>query len=84
MSNDNHSDVSNYGYTPSSAWCIIYVVLFSLTALVHSAQAYRSKYWVFFPTLVLGALIEVLGWSGRYWSSQNVTLLDPFLMQICT
>lgn len=54
------------------------------TPVVHSVQAYRSKYWVAYPTLVLGALIEVLGWSARLWSHYNVTLLTPFLMQICT
>ncbi|WWC69039.1 uncharacterized protein I206_102975 [Kwoniella pini CBS 10737] len=84
MSDDNHTDGSNYGYTPSSAWCIAFIVLFSVSAAVHSVQAWRYKYWVIYPTLVLGALVEVLGWSGRYWSSQNVTLLTPFLMQIST
>ncbi|KAK8846512.1 hypothetical protein IAR55_005598 [Kwoniella newhampshirensis] len=79
-----HTDSSNYGYTPTPSWCLAFIVLFSVTAAVHSAQAIRYKYWVIFPTLVLGALLEVLGWSGRYWSSQNVTLLTPFLMQICT
>lgn len=54
------------------------------TSAVHSVQAFKSKYWIIYPTLVIGALVEVLGWAGRYWSSQNVTALDPFLMQICT
>nr|XP_019050050.1 hypothetical protein I302_00471 [Kwoniella bestiolae CBS 10118]OCF28980.1 hypothetical protein I302_00471 [Kwoniella bestiolae CBS 10118] len=84
MSDDNHTDGSNYGYTPSPAWCLAFIVLFSVSATVHSIQAFRYKYWIIYPTLVLGALVEVLGWSGRYWSSQNVTLLTPFLMQIST
>ncbi|WWD21830.1 hypothetical protein CI109_106318 [Kwoniella shandongensis] len=79
-----YTDQSNYGYTPTPAWCLAFIVLFSVSAAVHSVQAYRYKYWVIYPSLVLGALIEVLGWSGRYWSSQNVLLLTPFLMQICT
>ncbi|KAK6907012.1 hypothetical protein I203_101001 [Kwoniella mangroviensis CBS 8507] len=83
-SDDNHTDGSNYGYTPSPAWCLAFIVLFSVSAAVHSYQAFRYKYWIIYPTLVLGALVEVLGWSGRYWSSQNVTLLTPFLMQIST
>ena len=80
----NHSDGSNYGYTPSEAWCITFIVLFSLTAMVHTAQAVRSKYWVVFPTLVTGALTEILGWSGRLWSNRNIDLVTPFLMQIST
>ena len=51
---------------------------------VHSVQAWRAKYWVIYPSLVLGALIEVLGWAGRLWSNRNILYLPPFLMQICT
>jgi hypothetical protein len=54
-----------------------------LTAsVVHCIQAWRSKYWIIYPTLVLGAVIEIMGWAGRLWSSYNVYRLDPFLMQI--
>ena len=81
---DTHSDSSDYNYIPSPGWCISFIVLFSVIALVLSLQALRSKYWIVYPTIVLGALIEVLGWTGRYWSSQNVLLLTPFLMQITT
>ena len=79
-----HTDVSNYGYTPSTAWCAVFIALFAISGLVHCFQAYRAKYWVIYPTLVIGALTEVLGWSARLWSSQNVLLLTPFLMQIST
>ncbi|ORX36221.1 RTA-like protein [Kockovaella imperatae] len=79
-----HTDSSNYGYTPSVAWCSVFIALFSLSGLLHIYQAWRAKYWVIFPTLVIGAAVEVLGWSGRLWSSQNVLLLTPFLMQIST
>lgn len=81
---NDHSQGSNYGYTPTPAWCITFIVLFSLSATIHIIQAFRSKYWVIFPTLALGALIETIGWSGRLWSSKNVTLVSPFLMQIVT
>ena len=84
MSDSNHSDTSNYGYTPSTAWCIAFIVLFSISGLVHCYQGWRAKYWVIYATLVLGAAVEVLGWAGRLWSSQNVLLLTPFLMQIST
>ncbi|KAG8946588.1 hypothetical protein FRC04_011566 [Tulasnella sp. 424] len=32
---------------------------------------------------MLCALAEVIGWGGRYWSSQDYVKLDAFLMQIC-
>ncbi|KAG8963235.1 hypothetical protein FRC03_003237 [Tulasnella sp. 419] len=34
------------------------------------------------PTIVTCALCEVLGWSGRYWSSQNPLASTPFMIQI--
>ena len=46
--------------------------------------AYRAKYWMVFPTLVLGASVEVIGWAGRLWSNRNVLYITPFLMQITT
>lgn len=59
----------------------------------------EPSYWWILVTLVPGGLLEIIGWTGRYWSSQNVlnievcaysqlgrplTLLQPFLMQITT
>jgi hypothetical protein len=44
----------------------------------------KSRYWIVYPTLVLGALVEVIGWAARLWSSQNVDERTPFLMQIVT
>ncbi|WVN87016.1 uncharacterized protein L203_102192 [Cryptococcus depauperatus CBS 7841] len=76
-------DQSSYGYIPTNWVCIIFIVLFSITGLLHILQAIRFKYWIAFPTLVVGCFLEVLGSIGRYWSSQNVLARTPFLMQIC-
>lgn len=81
---DTHSDTSLYNYTPTESYCIAYVVVFSLIGIVHCLQAYRARLWIAYPTLVAGVLTEVLGWSARLWSSRNVLLLTPFLMQIST
>lgn len=76
-------DDSIYGYTPSLAWNATFLGLFTVTAIVHCYQAYRSRFWIFYPTLVLGALCESLGYAARVWSHIKVDALDPFLMQIC-
>ena len=38
--------------------------------------------WWLLPTVVLAGLGELVGWSGRYWSSLNDGTLDkPYIMQ---
>lgn len=73
-----------YGYTPTMAVCIVFLTFFAISGLLHLGQAFKWRTWWMIPTMVVGCLGEVIGWSGRLWSSQNVTLLDPFLMQITT
>ncbi len=52
-----------------------------LFQMVHIGQAiYYKRYWLF-PTVVLAGIAEVVGWGGRYWSSQSPGKLDPYLMQ---
>ncbi|KDQ58324.1 hypothetical protein JAAARDRAFT_176226 [Jaapia argillacea MUCL 33604] len=79
-----HPPHNPYNYVPTEWICILFVVLFSVSTLLHILQATRYRMWWLFPTAVLAGLAEVLGWSGRLWSSQNVTLLNPFLIQITT
>ena len=72
---------SPYGYTPTSWICILFVVLYSVTALFHLAQAVLSSLWWMIPTVVLCGLFEIIGWSGRLWSSYNAQDMDHFLIQ---
>jgi succinate dehydrogenase/fumarate reductase cytochrome b subunit len=50
------AEASGYEYIPSQTIAIVFLVLFTLSALVHIAQGIRGKYWIVFPTLVTGAL----------------------------
>lgn len=36
------------------------------------------------PTMVIGGSGELVGWAGRYWSSQNPNSYNGFIMQITT
>ncbi|KAG9008964.1 hypothetical protein FRB94_005529 [Tulasnella sp. JGI-2019a] len=77
---------SAFGFVPTLWICTLFVCLFSLAGSVHLYQAfrYRVKAW-WIPTVVACGLVEVLGWSGRIWGSQNVWIRDPYIMQIvCT
>jgi len=75
---------SVYGYTPTLYVCVLFVVLFSLSTIIHVAQAIHYRLWWLFPTAVMAGLAETLGWSARLWSSKNAPLLTPYLMQITT
>lgn len=76
---------SFYGYVPTGWVCIVFLVLFAISALLHLGQAIKFRTWWMIPTMFLGCVGEVVGWYGRYWSSNSPNLLDPFLMQIvCT
>ncbi|KDQ16597.1 hypothetical protein BOTBODRAFT_30518 [Botryobasidium botryosum FD-172 SS1] len=73
---------SPYHYVPTLWVCATLLVLFSLTGILHLIQAIWTRRWWLIPTVVVCAIGEVIGWSGRLWSSQNSTLRTPFLMQI--
>ncbi|KAJ7464157.1 RTA1 like protein-domain-containing protein [Mycena latifolia] len=74
--------VNPYGYTPSEALCILFVALFALSTVVHVGQAVRYRLWWLFPSVVLAGCMEVLGWSGRLWSSLNISNPTGFEIQI--
>ncbi|KIP03965.1 hypothetical protein PHLGIDRAFT_20109 [Phlebiopsis gigantea 11061_1 CR5-6] len=75
---------SPYHYTPTEWICILYIVLFSISGIIHIIQGIHYRLWFLLPTAVLACIGEVLGWSARLWSSLNVDLETPFIMQITT
>ncbi|TFY79769.1 hypothetical protein EWM64_g4240 [Hericium alpestre] len=76
---------SPYNYVPTEWICALFVALYSVTTILHIAEASWKRMWWLFPTAVLAGLLEILGWVGRLWSSRNPPLRDPYLMQIiCT
>lgn len=76
------ADISPYGYLPTKSTCVIFVVLFGLSTLLHFLVAVRYRLWWLIPTACLAGGGEVVGWAGRLWSSENVTAHTPFTMQI--
>ncbi|KLO17014.1 RTA1 like protein [Schizopora paradoxa] len=76
---------SNYHYIPTAGICIAFIVLYSITTFTHFVEAVYFKLWWLLPTAVLAGIGEIIGWSGRYWSSFNGGVLQtPFLIQIST
>jgi len=75
---------SPYNYVPTEYVCAIFVALYGLSTLIHIGQMFRYRLWWLLPTAVLAGTAEVIGWSGRLWSSKNPFLQTPFLIQIST
>ncbi|KAJ7115433.1 RTA1-like protein [Mycena epipterygia] len=72
---------SQYGYLPHEYVSIIFLVLFGISTILHIGQATYYRMWWLFPTACLCGFGEVLGWSGRLWSSFSPSLFNPFIMQ---
>ncbi|KAF7362851.1 RTA1 like protein [Mycena venus] len=76
---------SPYGYTPTEYVCIIYVVLFAFSTLLHAGQAVNYRMWWLFPSAILAGALETVGWGGRLWSATKPNLFKPYEIQIvCT
>ncbi|KAK0492326.1 RTA1 like protein-domain-containing protein [Armillaria luteobubalina] len=73
---------SPYGYTPSKGIALTFIILFGISTLTHTAQSIYFRMWWAFPTIILAGCLEILGWSGRFWSSISPSLSNPFMIQI--
>ncbi|KAJ6496238.1 RTA1-like protein [Mycena sanguinolenta] len=73
---------SHYGYVPQEAVAILFLALFGLSTALHVAQATYFRMWWLFLTAVLCGVGEVIGWSGRLWSSITPIDKTPFTIQI--
>lgn len=78
------SDHDLYGYVPTEWICILFVVLFSLSTAIQAVQAVYTRLWWIYPTICVAGILEIIGWSGRLWSSLNPVAINPYLMQIVT
>ncbi|GAA6008611.1 hypothetical protein JCM11491_003368 [Sporobolomyces phaffii] len=75
---------NKYGYEPSVAMNTVFVVLFSLSLLIHLGQlgvARRSWFMVVMP---IGCLLEVIGYAFRLYSHSDVAAKSPYIGQLAT
>ncbi|KAJ7641551.1 RTA1-like protein [Roridomyces roridus] len=76
----------HYGYVPHEYVAIIFISLFGISTIVHVGQViYYRMWWLLFTACLCGAG-ELVGWSGRLWSSltPDQALTNPYMMQITT
>ncbi|GLB42155.1 putative FMO family protein [Lyophyllum shimeji] len=72
---------SLYNYVPTRSVAYIFVVLFGISTLAHTAQAIRSRMWWLFPTACLAGVGELVGWVSRLINSYDVTDRNAFITQ---
>ncbi|KAJ3482333.1 hypothetical protein NLI96_g7048 [Meripilus lineatus] len=83
-SHPGEGPINPYHYVPTLWICALFVALFGLSTLIHFGQAFRFRMWWLIPTACIAGITEVIGWSGRLWSSKNPTNITPFMIQITT
>lgn len=79
----NPNFLPGYGYVPSLGAGIAFCVLFTIALLAHCLYGILNRRWANY-LLAVGALGELIGWSGRTCSSQCPYNSVCFLMQIVT
>ncbi|KAH9944343.1 RTA1-domain-containing protein [Epithele typhae] len=77
-----HDPRNSYGYVPTKSVCITFIILFTLAAVIHTAQSFYWRMRWLLPTAALCGLSEVVGWSARLWSSINPLNKNAFIMQM--
>ncbi|KAM0749135.1 RTA1-domain-containing protein [Meredithblackwellia eburnea MCA 4105] len=77
-----HNNFQNYGYTPSIIMSAVFLALFAISTSWHLYQTLQRKSLLFMLCMVVGGLVELIGWGGRVWSRY-----DPYgsgyIMQVC-
>ncbi|OBZ79181.1 Uncharacterized protein C17G6.02c [Grifola frondosa] len=71
-----------YGYLPTRSVCMMFVALFGISTITHVVQATWTRKWWLLYTVCLAGSGEILGWSGRLWSSYSTLNQNPYLIQI--
>ena len=74
--------ISVYGYRPSLAANISFIVLYALAALIHAYLGIRWKQWWFMGCMLVGAVNAIIGYVGRVMMYYNPFNFAAFILQI--
>ncbi|KAH7007408.1 RTA1 like protein-domain-containing protein [Ilyonectria destructans] len=75
-------DWTMYGYLPSLAANITFIVLFAMLGAIHGYLGFRWKSWGFMAGMIAGCAAEILGYAGRIILHDNPFSYEGFLIQI--
>jgi hypothetical protein len=72
-----------FGLSTSTRLCSLrpLQIFADAATVLHIAQATYYRMWWLFPTACLCGLGELVGWTGRLWSSFSPSFSNPYMMQ---
>ncbi|KAF3032959.1 hypothetical protein E8E12_000569 [Didymella heteroderae] len=74
---------SYWGYRPSLAANLAFLILFGISTLSYIGQGFLNKAWLGFTiAMVCGCALEVIGYIGRVLAHNDGFTENPFLIQI--
>lgn len=73
---------SVYQYQPSLAANTTFIGLFAAAMMVHIYLGIRWKQWFFMVCMILGCVVEIVGYAGRIMLHENPWSFAGFLIQI--
>jgi len=76
-------DSTPWEYKPSLALNGLLAGIFGLAAAAHLVQGIMGKTWGFAIAMVVGSIVEVIGYVGRIMAHSDLEAENPFLIQIC-
>lgn len=79
----NMDPTRQYGYVPSISLAVVFLTVFGITTLLHLGQLIYSKRYWWMVCMVIGGVLEVLGWAARLWAHWSPLSFDAYVMQIC-
>ncbi|KAH8896107.1 RTA1 like protein [Thozetella sp. PMI_491] len=72
-----------YPYDPNPVAAMIFVVLFGVTTIWHAQIMWRRRSWYFIP-LIIGGLLEIVGYVCRFMAHDNMNSILLFILQTLT
>ncbi|KAK0197507.1 RTA1 like protein [Armillaria mellea] len=69
-----------YHYTPSAVAAVIFAAIFFLSSIIHIWRIVKTRSW-YFSAIVVGGLMEGVGYIGRLMSHSDPKALSPYIMQ---
>ncbi|KAK0197505.1 RTA1 like protein-domain-containing protein [Armillaria mellea] len=74
------SDFKLWRYTPSVPAAVIFAVIFLALSVILAWKNYRGRSW-YFSAMVVGGLMEGIGYIGRIISHNDTTAVGPYVVQ---